>query len=140
MGNYQNWTKESEPSEEAYKKTEEKVNTSFEAGYGTILFFVDQSVIKGLQDKLPIYAHKFEQWSEHSSAIVQIMTWMGLESVGFGASLQHYNPLIDEAVKKRMEPWPKMGPYSPNGFWNASRWTWWENAYTPLEKRLFVFM
>ena len=76
------------------------MNTSFEAGYGTILFFVDQSVIKGLQDKLPIYAHKFEQWSEHSSAIVQIMTWMGLESVGFGASLQHYNPLIDEAVKK----------------------------------------
>ncbi len=87
-------------SEEAFKVTEEKVNTSFASGYGTILFFEDKAVIKGLQSSLPTMTDKFAQWSEHSSAIVQILTWIGLESVGFGASLQHYNPLIDEAVKK----------------------------------------
>lgn len=87
-------------SEEAFRVTEEKVNTSFASGYGTILFFEDQAVVKGLQNGFPTMAEKFTQWSEHSSAIAQILTWIGLESVGFGASLQHYNPLIDEAVRK----------------------------------------
>lgn len=87
-------------SEEAFKATEDKVNTSFASGYGTILFFEDKAVIKGLQNNLPTMAEKFTEWSGHSSAIAQVLTWIGLESVGFGASLQHYNPLIDEAVKK----------------------------------------
>ena len=87
-------------SEDAFKVTVEKVNTSFASGYGTILFFEDKTVIKGLQSSLPNMSKKFSQWSEHSSAIVQVLTWIGLESVGFGASLQHYNPLIDETIKK----------------------------------------
>ena len=87
-------------SEEAFKATEDKVNASFASGYGTILFFEDKTVIKGLQSSLPTMSEKFSQWSEHSSAIAQILTWIALESVGFGASLQHYNPLIDEAIKK----------------------------------------
>ena len=87
-------------SEEAFKATEDKVKTSFASGYGTILFFEDKAVIKGLQNNLPTMAEKFTEWSGHSSAIAQVLTWIGLESVGFGASLQHYNPLIDEAIKK----------------------------------------
>lgn len=87
-------------SEEAFKATEDKVNASFASGYGTILFFEDKTVIKGLQSSLPTMSEKFSQWSEHSSAITQILTWIALESVGFGASLQHYNPLVDEAIKK----------------------------------------
>ena len=87
-------------SEEAFKATEDKVNASFASGYGTILFFEDKTVIKGLQSSLPTMSEKFSQWSEHSSAITQILTWIALESVGFGASLQHYNPLIDESIKK----------------------------------------
>ena len=35
-------------SEKAFKKTELKVDTSFEAGYCTVLFLEDQSVIKRL--------------------------------------------------------------------------------------------
>ncbi|MGV8963940.1 MAG: hypothetical protein ACOH2V_11265 [Candidatus Saccharimonadaceae bacterium] len=29
-----------------------------------------------------------------------ILTWISLESVGFVASLQHYNPIIDKPVKE----------------------------------------
>lgn len=90
-------------SEEAFKVTEEKVNASFASGYGTILFFEDNAVVKDLQHTFPTMADKFTQWSEHSSGIAQILTWIGLESVGFGASLQHYNPLIDEAVRKEWD-------------------------------------
>lgn len=125
-------------SEDAFKKTEEKVNTSFGAGYGTILFFEDQSVIKELQKKLPTYAAKFAQWSEHSSAIVQILTWIGLESVGFGASLQHYNPLIDDAVRKEWnlnQDWELIAQM-PFGEPKAAPG---DKTHIPLEKRLFVF-
>ena len=125
-------------SEEAFKTTEDKVNRSFNAGYGTILFFEDQTVLRGLQEKLPIYAAKFAQWSEHSSAIVQIMAWMSLESVGFGASLQHYNPLIDEAVKKEWnlsEDWNLIAQMPFGIPVNEPV----EKTHVPLDERLFVF-
>ena len=31
------------------------------------------------------------------------IVWIGLESLGFGANLQHYNPLIDSAVAKQWD-------------------------------------
>ena len=30
----------------------------------------------------------------------QLVVWTGLEAEGLGASLQHYNPLIDDEVKQ----------------------------------------
>lgn len=41
-------------SEETYKQSEQKVDTSFSAGYGTVLFCEDQAVIKNMQESLPI--------------------------------------------------------------------------------------
>ena len=32
---------------------------------------------------------------EHSSAIAQFATWTALSELGLGASLQHYNPIVD---------------------------------------------
>ncbi len=84
---------------EAFPPTELKIN-SFEAGYGTILFYEDQSVVKGLQEKFPPYEDNFPVWSNHSSAMHQYTVWMLLGEMGFGVSLQHYNPLIDEDVQK----------------------------------------
>ena len=124
-------------SEEAFKSTEEKVNTSFASGYGTVLFFEDQTVIKGLQGSLPSMAEKFTQWSEHSSGIAQILTWIGLESVGLGASLQHYNPLIDEAVRKEWsinEDW-KLIAQMPFGLPAGEPG---EKTHVKLEERLVV--
>lgn len=125
-------------SEEAWKQTEEKVNGSFLAGYGTILFFEDMSVVKGLQDKMPVYSEKFAQWSEHSSAIVQILTWMALENEGFGASLQHYNPLIDERIQQEWgisKEW-KLIAQMPFGIPLAEPG---EKTHEPIEKRVLVF-
>lgn len=85
-------------SAEAFKATEKKVNNSFEAGYGTVLFFEDLSIVEGLQKAFPLYHEKFPIWSQHTSAMHQLAVWTMLEDAGFGASLQHYNPLVDEAV------------------------------------------
>ena len=125
-------------SEEAFKQSEEKVNNSFSAGYGTILFFEDQTVIRNIQEAYPLYASQFTKWSEHSSAIVQILTWLGLGDVGLGASLQHYNPLIDEAVKKEWslnEDWELIAQM-PFGTPLAEAG---EKTYVPIEERLLVF-
>lgn len=86
--------------EEAFFQTERKIDTSFASGYGTVLFFEDMSVVHGLQKAFEGYKEKFPIWSDQTSAMHQLAVWIMLEDAGFGASLQHYNPLIDEEVKK----------------------------------------
>ena len=82
---------------EAFAGTEGKIN-SFAAGTGTVLFYEDQDVVKGLQEQFPLYADNFPIWSEHSTGIAQYAVWVALSEAGIGASLQHYNPLPDAAV------------------------------------------
>ncbi len=84
---------------EAFASTEEKLN-SFRSGYGTILFYEDQKVVKGLEEKFELYKANFEPWSLQSSGMLQFIIWTALESEGLGASLQHYNPLIDNEVSE----------------------------------------
>lgn len=87
----------------AFASTEAKINKSFASGYGTILFFEDRSVVENLQKTFPLYQDKFPEWSQQTSAMHQFAVWTMLEDTGFGASLQHYNPLIDKQVKKEWE-------------------------------------
>lgn len=82
---------------EAVSGTEQKIQ-SFAAGAGTVLFYEDQSVIKSLQEQFELYADNFPIWSEHSTAIAQFAVWNVLAEQNIGASLQHYNPIIDEKI------------------------------------------
>lgn len=84
---------------DAFAATEQKIDGSFASGYGTVLFFEDMNVVKGLQEAFPGYKEHFPKWSQQTSAMHQYVIWTMLEDVGFGASLQHYNPLIDSEVK-----------------------------------------
>jgi len=85
-----------------FKPTEEKIN-SFAAGIGTVLFYEDTDVVKSLQEKFPLYADKFPVWSEQSSGMAQFAVWCALAEANIGASLQHYNPLIDVDVAKEWD-------------------------------------
>lgn len=84
-----------------FSATEEKIRTSFMSGYGTVLFYVDKEAVNALAAQFPLYEEKFALWSQHSCAMHQFVMWAALEAEGLGASLQHYNPLIDDAVKRR---------------------------------------
>ena len=84
---------------EAFASTEQKMK-SFRGGYGTVLFFEEQSTVRSLQNQFPLYGDNFPVWSLQSSGMLQYLVWVALEAAGFGASLQHYNPLIDEKVAK----------------------------------------
>lgn len=122
---------------EAFGDTEARIR-SFGAGYGTILFFEDQTVIEGLQAQFSLYKDNFPIWSLQSSGMLQYVVWASLHAEGLGASLQHYNPLIDEEVKKTWsipEKWKLLGQMpmgkpvaEPN-----------EKGFQPVEQRLKVF-
>ncbi|MGM0435773.1 MAG: nitroreductase family protein [Bacillota bacterium] len=87
-----------ETTEEQWPKSKKKLE-SFKAAYGTVLFFENDEVTKGLQDSIPLYADRFAQWAEHSQGMAEFNVWTALEEAGLGASLQHYNPLIDDDIK-----------------------------------------
>ena len=82
-----------------FAPTENKLNM-FKAAAGTVLFFEDQNVVKGLQEQFPLYAANFPIWAEHTDAMHQYAVWTTFEAAGIGTNLQHYNPVIDAEVAK----------------------------------------
>ena len=125
-------------SAEAFKSTENKIDKSFASGYGTVLFFEERMIVEGLQKSFPTYQDRFPVWSQHTSAMHQLAVWTMLEDAGFGASLQHYNPLIDEAVAKEWqlpETWeliaqmPFGAPLQEPG----------AKEFNPIEERVRIF-
>ena len=82
-----------------FSATQQKMD-SFKAGYGTVLFFEDEAVIKSHQEQFALYADNFPIWSNQASGMHQLVVWTALDAEGLGATLQHYNPLIDDEVKK----------------------------------------
>jgi len=83
--------------EKDFGSTDARIN-GFGAGAGTVLFFEDQDTVAELQKKFALYADKFPEFSEQSSGMAQFAVWTVLANAGIGASLQHYNPLIDDEV------------------------------------------
>ncbi|MBD8347349.1 MULTISPECIES: nitroreductase family protein [unclassified Dysgonomonas] len=123
---------------DSFKATEDKIDNCFAAGYGTILYFEDQAVVEGLQKAFPSYSENFPKWSEHTSAMHQYAIWNMLEDAGFGASLQHYNPLIDAEVAKTWNIDPNWKLISQMPFGTPATEPG-EKEFSPLEKRVLVF-
>jgi len=123
--------------ENKFAVTEEKIN-SFRSGYGTVLFFEDISIVQSLQKRFPSYKDNFPSWSLQSLGMHQHVVWTSLEIEGLGASLQHYNELIESDVKrewkapadwKLISQMPFGKPTTPAG----------EKEFMSLEERVKVF-
>ncbi len=120
-----------------FAQTEQKVN-SFAAGHGTVLYFDDTAITKGLMEQYPLYKDNFPIWAQQSNGMFQFAVWSMLEDEGLGVSLQHYNPLIDEEVRKAWtlpESWKLVGqmPFGkpvgePSG-----------KDFAPLDQRVLIF-
>ncbi|VWL85566.1 nitroreductase family protein [Oceanivirga miroungae] len=76
---------------------------SFKAGAGTVLYFYDENVVKGLQEKFSLYAENFPIWANQTNGMLQLSIWSMLRELNIGASLQHYNPVIDAKVKEMFD-------------------------------------
>lgn len=88
--------------EEAFPNTQAKL-AGFRSGKGTVLFYEDLDIVQELQNSFPLYADNFPIWAEHSSAIAQNNLWLALAEQNIGANIQHYNPLIDDAVASKWD-------------------------------------
>jgi uncharacterized protein len=121
----------------AFDSTEAKID-SFAAGYASLLYFEDQTVVESLQNAFPSYADNFPIWSQQTSGMHQLAIWTMLEDAGFGATVQHYNPLIDDEVRttwnipvswKLIAEMPFGAPTGEPG----------EKAFQPIDERVKVF-
>ena len=120
-----------------FSSTEDKIN-SFKSGYGTVLFFEDNSVVESLQQQFALYKDNFPIWSQQSNGMHQFVIWTSLEIDGFGVSLQHYNEIIESDVKKEWsipENWKLIGQM-PFGKPTAEPK---EKEFQPLENRIKIF-
>ena len=122
---------------EAFASTDEKIN-SFKNGYGTVLFFEDEAVVQSLQEQFALYKDNFPIWSLESSGMLQFTVWTALEDAGLGASLQHYNPLINEGVKNTWDLPANWKLLAQMPFGNALAAPN-EKQFSPLEGRVKVF-
>lgn len=84
--------------QQAYEAVAPKLH-GLRGAYASILFFEDQAALTVFKEKKPNLP--FDQWSEHSSGMLQIHIWDALELEGFGANLQHYNYMPGFAEKVR---------------------------------------
>lgn len=122
---------------EQFPKTEDKID-GFNAGWGTVLFFEDQAVVKQLMNDFSLYADNFPVWSNQSNGMLQFAVWTALQSEGLGSSLQHYNELVEEDVKKewKLDPSWKLLAQMPFGSVEAPAG---ERSFNPIEDRVKVF-
>ena len=81
------------------KVSKEKIQT-FKDGYGTVLYFIDDQDVENLQEQFALYADNFPVWAQQANGMLQYGIWNALADLNVGASLQHYNPVIDKAVKE----------------------------------------
>ena len=122
---------------ERFEATRQKI-AAFAAGHGTVLFFDDTAVTQSFARQNPLYSASFPVWAQQAGGMLQFAVWTLLEEAGLGASLQHYNPLIDEAVKRVWQipdSWQLLAqmPFgSPVGAPG-------EKAFEPLERRVKVY-
>ncbi len=85
--------------EERFPMTQTKIGM-FAAGHGSVLLFNDDAVTKEYMKKNPAYADNFPGWVLQQSGMLQLAVWAALDERGLGVTIQHYNPIIDDAVKK----------------------------------------
>jgi len=122
---------------EKFARTETKIN-SFKAGFATVLFFDDSTTTDGLKAKFPLYSENFGIWAHQANGMAQHSVWVALEQEGIGASLQHYNELIEDAVKQEwnLDKGWKLTAQMPFGNIVSHPG---DKEFMNLEERVFVF-
>lgn len=110
---------------------------SFRAAAGTVLFYEDTDVVKSMQEQFQLYADRFSVWAQQTSAMHQYALWTELSTLEVGASLQHYNPLIDEDVAAAFaipDNWELVAQMPFGNILQAAG----DKSYQPLNQRMKV--
>ena len=121
-----------------YPDSEARID-GFLGGDGTILFYQDTTVIKGLQEQFPIYHDNFPIWAYQSSGMMKYILWAGLTEEGYGVNIQHYTELVETDVNHVLgidKSWKMVGQMP---FGKAAATPDANKAFSPIEERVLVF-
>ena len=73
------------------------------SGQGSERYCTETATVRELEQDFPLYAANFADWAEQGIGGAQQAVWEVLAENDIGASLQHYNPLIDDAIRKQFD-------------------------------------
>lgn len=121
---------------DAFAPTQAKIE-GFKIGHGTILFFDDTNVTKEYAETYTLYSDRFPVWAEQTNGMLQYAIWIALEDKGLGATLQHYNPLVDAKAAELFQipsGW-KLIAQMPYG--NPVQWAG-EKSGIPASERMII--
>ena len=121
------------------QRTFTKIDSAFAAGHGTILFYEDSEVVSEQKQAYPKFADRMDTWSEHTSAMHQFVVWTALADLGIGASLQHYNPLVDARLATEWGISPTWRLIAQIPFGNRLSEPSAREQHSPIDERLRVF-
>jgi len=110
----------------------------FKNGHGTILYFVDEEIVTGLQNNFPLYKDNFPKWAEQANGMLQLVIWTALKQVGYGASLQHYNEIIESNIKDKLKIAPTWRMTAQMPFGKAGD-SFSEKEFLPIDERVLVY-
>ena len=84
-----------------------------------------------------MYKDNFPIWAEQANGMAQLTVWTALAEENIGASLQHYNPLIDEDVKKEWQLPPKWKMIAQMPFGSIETMAE-EKTFLPIDKMVMI--
>ena len=111
---------------------------SFAAAHGTILFFEDKTALAELKKQFPLYAKNMKIWTQQANGMLQFMVWQVLAENNIGASLQHYNELIEKDLGS-MYDIPKNWELVAQMPFGSIEKEPAEKTFLPLEGRVRIF-
>ena len=111
---------------------------SFAAAHGTILFFEDKTALAELKKQFPLYAKNMKIWTQQANGMLQFMVWQVLAENNIGASLQHYNEVIEKDLGS-MYDIPKNWELVAQMPFGSIEKEPAEKTFLPLEGRVRIF-
>lgn len=121
---------------EQAKSSKEKIE-SFKHARGTILFFEDEKVLKKLKQQVPLYKKNVNIWAQQANGMLQYMIWQALSENDIGASLQHYNEVIEKDVSTTFNI-PRHWKLIAQMPWGSIEKEPAQKTFVPLEDRILV--
>lgn len=121
----------------AQKSTQQKI-AGFAKANGTILYFEDKHSLAELKKQFPLYAKNMKIWVQQANGMLQFMVWQVLAENNIGASLQHYNEIIEKDLSS-MYNIPKNWKLIAQMPFGSIEKEPAEKTFLPLENRIKVF-
>lgn len=110
---------------------------AFKRANGTILFFEDKKSLVALKKQFPLYAKNMRTWTQQANGMLQYMIWQTLAENEVGASLQHYNELVENEIHALFDL-PKNWELVAQMPFGAIESEPTEKSFLPIEERLKI--